>query len=145
MPTNALKRGAKPAAPSAEDARLESARMTGILAKVDCSAGEARLRSAPSRQARDYVTLRFPPSLGEKMRENAEQFVAVTGKAELTNDGRRGVFHVDEVAPDAGWLLLQETLAKVKPFRPETLPRADVPQEEMDEFRRVINDARGAR
>lgn len=66
MPTNALKRGAKSAAPSAEDARLESARMTGILDKVDCSAGAARLRSAPSRQARDYVTLRFPPSLGEK-------------------------------------------------------------------------------
>lgn len=74
-----------------------------------------------------------------------EQFVAVTGKAELTDDGRRCVLYADEVTPDAGWLLLQETLAKVKPFRPETLPRANVPQEEMDEFRRVINDARGAR
>lgn len=71
MPTNALKRGAKSVAPSAEDARLESARMTGILAKVDCSAGEARLRSAPSRLTRDYVTLRFPPSLGERPRTQA--------------------------------------------------------------------------
>ena len=146
MPTNALKRKSEQfAAALADGARFESARMTGRLAKVDCSAGAARLYSAPSPLTRDYVTLRFPPSLGAEMLENAEQFVAVSGKAEFTNDGRRSVFHVEEVAPDAGWLQLQETLARVKPFRPETLRRASVPQDEMGEFRRVINEARGAR
>ena len=142
MPANALKRNAKHAVAGSEDARAEPARMTGMLADVDCSAGAARLRSAPSSLTGDYVTLRFPPALGGKMRDNAEQFVAVAGKAEFADDGRRGVLPVEEVAPDAGWLLLQETLAKVKPFRPETLRRVDVPEEEMDEFRRVIKEAR---
>lgn len=148
MATNTRKQPSGQPAP--EEEALEPARTQGMLMEVNWHERTAQLH--PTRPFPDerHVPLRFPPALDAEMLRHATRFVTVVGKARFTANDEYEVFHVEEVIPPRGSKPfsreeLEEALAKAKPFVPGEIPRMDIPEEEMEEFRRVIREARNVR
>ncbi|MDE2836416.1 MAG: hypothetical protein OXL97_02755 [Chloroflexota bacterium] len=148
MATNMRKRRSTRAA--AEEKALEPARTHGMLMEVNWQERTAQLHPTRPFPGKRHVPLRFPGALDAEMLRHATRFVTVVGKARFNENDEYEVFHVEEIIPPRGNRPfsreeLEEALANAKPFVPGEIPPMDIPEEEMEEFRRVIREARNVR
>ena len=146
MATNTRKQQSSRPAP--EEEALEPARTQGMLMEVNWRERTAQLHPTRPFPGEGHVPLRFPPALDGEMQRQATRFVTVVGKARFNASDEYEVFQVEEVIPSRGSKpfsreeLLEEIRTNPKPFIPGDIPRMDIPEEEMEEFRRVIREAR---
>ena len=121
-----------------------------MLMEVNWRERTAQLHPARPFPGERHVPLRFPPALDAEMLRYATRFVTVAGKARFNADDSYEVFNVEEVVPGGGSNpltreeLLEEIRTNPRPFVPGSVPVVDIPEEEMEEFRRVILAGRKA-